>query len=223
MNMYRDKIGVFLVDDHAVLREGLKLLINAQPDMNVVGESDGGGEISGVVTAAHADLVVMDVSMPGLSGAQTAAKLKAERPEIVIVALTRHSEKAYLQLMLVSGASGYVLKQAPASELINAIRTTARGGIYLDPQVAGKLIPVRSPKRSRSSGAARQLTEREQEVATMIALGHSNKETALTLGISVKTVETHKAKVMEKLEITSRAELVRFAIVQGWLDTSTKN
>jgi DNA-binding NarL/FixJ family response regulator len=210
------KVAVFLVDDHAVLREGLRLLINAQPDMHVAGESEHGRNLADVVTEAT-DIVVMDVSMPGFSGARATAALKFARPNIAVIALTRHNEKGYLQQMLESGASGYVLKQAPAGELINAIRMVSRGGTYLDASLAQKLLPRHAAKRDHT-GMLKQLSEREQEVVTMIALGHTNKEIASALAISVKTVETHKANVMEKLEITSRAGLVRFAMTQGWLE-----
>jgi DNA-binding NarL/FixJ family response regulator len=208
------RISVFLVDDHAVLREGLKLLIDAQPDMQVVGESDQGRRLANSVRSSSADVVVMDVSMPGFSGARATAELKSEQPAVTVLTLSRHTEKGYLQQMLESGASGYVLKQTPASELINAIRTVARGGTYLDPAIAGKLIS-HSGKRLRTADGT--LTDREQEVVTMIALGHTNKEIASALGISVKTVEAHKTNVMQKLEINSRSGLVRFAIMQGWL------
>jgi DNA-binding NarL/FixJ family response regulator len=155
--------------------------------------------------------------MPGFSGARAAAELKRQKPALVILALTRHDEKGYLQQMLDSGASGYVLKQAPAGELIHAIRTVFRGGTYIDPSIAGKIISRHTGKRVQPG--EHLLSVREEEVATLIALGHTNKEVASLLGISVKTVEAHKTNVMEKLEITSRADLVRFAITQGWLDS----
>ena len=218
------KIAVFLVDDHALLRAGLKLLINAQPDMYVVGEVDDTADIEVLVRASGAKVVVMDVSMPRVGGSRATARLKSEQPEVVIIALTRHTERAYVQLMLASGATGYVLKQSPATELISAIRTSSRGGIHLDPLVAGKLIPRDAFWRGCGTVAGPALlSEREQEVSTMIALGYTNKETATTLGISVKTVETHKSRIMEKLEMTSRAELVRFALLQGWLDPGKKH
>jgi DNA-binding NarL/FixJ family response regulator len=210
---------VFLVDDHAVLREGLRMLIDAQSDMVAVGEAMHGRDLAAAVARSGADVVVIDLSMPGFSGARATAELKRAMPSVIVIALTRHSEKAYLQQMLESGASGYVLKQTHAGELINAVRTVWRGGTYLDPAIAGKLIPSH-PTRDAAAGAGRLLSAREQEVVTMIGLGHTNKEIASTLGISVKTVEAHKAKIMEKLEITSRAGLVRFAMMQGWLEPS---
>jgi len=209
-------ISVFLVDDHGVLREGVKLLLNSQPDMRVVGEADSGRGLAAQINDSGADLVIIDVSMPGFTGAQATAELKKECPEIKMLALTRHTEKAYLQQMLEAGASGYVLKQAAANELISAVRTVARGGTYLDPSIAGKLIE-RSTRRSHPAGTDQILTDREREVVRMITLGHTNKEIGATLGISVKTVESHKTKIMQKLGISSRAELVRFAMSEGWM------
>jgi DNA-binding NarL/FixJ family response regulator len=212
------RIAVFLVDDHAIVRDGLKLLINGQTDMHVVGEAEHGRNLAQFVHDSGAEVVIMDVSMPGVGGARATADLKIQRPGIVVLALTRHGEKGYLQQMLDSGVSGYVLKQAPAGELLNALRTVCRGGTYIDPSIAGKIIPRHNGRRLPPGD--RLLTEREQEIATMIALGHTNKEVASLLGISVKTVEAHKTNVMEKLEITSRADLVRFAIMQGWLGSN---
>ena len=212
------KTAVFLVDDHAIVRDGLKLLIDSQTDMHVVGEAEHGRNLAQLVHDSGAEVVVMDVSMPGVGGARATTQLKQDEPGIPVLALTCHNERGYLQQMLDSGASGYVLKQAPAGELINALRTVRRGGTYIDPSIAEKIIPRHSGKRLPSHD--RLLTEREQEVATMIALGHTNKEVASLLGISVKTVETYKTKVMNKLELTSRADLVRYVVAQGWFGTT---
>jgi len=209
------KARVFLIDDHGVLRHGLRLLIDAQPDMQVVGEAEGGrGAAEAVTRAGGADVVVLDISLPDTTGTNVAAEIHAALPDTKIVALTRHGEKAYVQQMLRNGASGYVLKQTAGDVLVTAIRTVAAGGTYLDPAVAGKMSDSEKPMRGAVSG---DLTAREQEVLTMVAWGHTNKEIASVLGITVKTVETHKANAMAKLEITSRAELVRYAMEQGWL------
>jgi two-component system, NarL family, response regulator NreC len=209
------KARVFLIDDHGVLRQGLRLLIDAQSDMQVVGEAERGrGAAEAIARAGGADVVVLDVSMPDTTGTHVAAELHAALPETKIVALTRHGEKAYVQQMLQNGASGYVLKQTAGDALVTAIRTVAAGGTYLDPAVAGKMFDSASPRRGAVSG---DLTAREREVLTMVAWGHTNKEIASILGITVKTVETHKANAMGKLEIASRAELVRYAMEQGWL------
>ena len=210
-----NRARVFLIDDHAVLRHGLRMLIDNQPDMHVVGESDRGRGVVPQLTAARAGIVVLDISMPDMSGPRVAAELREQLPDVRMIALTRHGEKAYVQQMLQAGASGYVLKQTAADVLISAIRAVAAGETYIDRAVAGKLIPSSGGTRS-SSGET--LTPREREIVTMVAYGHTNKEISSTLGITVKTVETHKTNIMQKLELTSRAELVRFAITQGWLE-----
>jgi two-component system response regulator NreC len=209
------KCRVFLIDDHAVLRQGLRLLIDGQPDLQVVGESEGGRDaVAAIAHAGGADVIVLDVSMPDATGPAVAAEIHASLPSAKIIALTRHGERAYVQQMLQKGASGYVLKQTAGNALISAIRTVLDGGTYLDPAVAGKMIE--SSKAPRGAGGA-QLTEREQEVLKMVAWGHTNKEIASILGITVKTVETHKMNGMQKLEITSRADLVLYAMTLGWL------
>lgn len=210
-------IRVFLVDDHSVLRRGLQLLIDGQFDMTVVGDAGSGRDtLAAIAAAGGADVVVLDVSMPEVHGSQVARDLHTASPNVKIIALTRHAERAYVQQMLASGASGYVLKQTAAEVLITAIRTVVTGGTFLDPAIAGKVIDsgMRSP---RGTGTG-ELTGREHEVLTLVAYGHTNKEIAARLGITVKTVETHKTNAMQKLEITSRAEVVRFALEQGWLE-----
>jgi two-component system, NarL family, response regulator NreC len=213
-------IGVFLIDDHAVVREGLCMLIEAQPDMRVVGEADRGRGVVDVISRTEnpADVVVLDVSMPDASGPAVAADIRRQFPGTKILALTRHAEKAYVQQMLQAGATGYVLKQTVAGILITAIRAVVEGGTYLDPAVAGKLTSSFTHGRSTGRIGGAVLTPREQEILVMVAYGHTNKEIANTLGITGKTVETHKANLMEKLELNSRAALVRFALTQGWLE-----
>lgn len=193
------------------------MVIDAQPDMRVAGETEHGrGAVEAIVAAGGADVTVLDISMPDANGPQVALELRSALPEMKIVTLTRHAEKAYLQQMLHNGANGYVLKQTAAEVLIAAIRTVVAGGTYLDPAVAGKMFET-GTRPARGSGSA-ELTTREREVLTMVAYGHTNKEIAAVLGITVKTVETHKTNAMQKLEISSRAELVRFALAQGWLE-----
>lgn len=208
---------VFLVDDHAVLRHGLRLLLEAQSDIEVVGESGSGrGVPEAIARAGGADVVLLDISLPDSAGHNVASEIRASVPSAKIVALTRHAEKGYVQQMLQHGADAYVLKQTAPDVLLEAIRTVARGGTYLDPAVAGKIAPAPRNNHARRTD---ELTPREREVLVMVAKGHTNKEIASLLEIAVKTVETHKANVMEKLEIRSRAELVRFAFEQGWLST----
>lgn len=216
------KIRVFLVDNHMVLRQGLRLLIDAQADMQVVGEAASGRGVTDAVSRAGADVVVMDLSMPDLSGIRATEELRRMSINAKVLALTRHSEHGYLQQMLQAGATGYALKQTAAETLIEAIRTVARGGMYFDPAVAGKVTETFASRRSPSSSPDHHsLTSREQQIVTMVAHGYTNKEIASSLGITVKTVESHKSRIMQKLGITSRAGLVRFAILQGWLDASS--
>jgi two-component system response regulator NreC len=211
------KLNVFLTDDHAVLRQGVRMLIDSEPDMHVVGESGNGRGLVDRLREAQPDVVVLDISLPDINGIRVAAEVRAAFPHMKIVALTRHAEKAYVQQMLQAGATGYVLKQTAADVLIAAIRAVAGGDTYLDRAVAGKLIESFGGARAAANGTD-ALTPREREIVTMVAYGHTNKEIANALGIAVKTVETHKTNIMQKLELTSRAELVRFALTQGWLE-----
>jgi DNA-binding NarL/FixJ family response regulator len=215
------KLRVYLADDHAVVRAGLKALIDAQPEMEVIGEAGDGRTVCEQVQESQPDVVVMDVSMPVLNGAQATARLKQACPHVKVLALTVHEDKGYLRLLLEAGASGYVLKRAAAEELIHAIRTVAGGGVYLDPALAGKVVGsfVRAPAGKGVPGIA-ELSEREAEVVRLIAEGYSNKEIASRLSLSVKTVETYKARSLEKLGLDSRADLVRYALQRGWLQTT---
>jgi DNA-binding NarL/FixJ family response regulator len=215
------KLRVYLADDHAVVRAGLSALINAQPDLEVSGESSDGRTACEQAQESQPDVVVMDVSMPEMNGAQATARLKQACPHVKVLALTVHEDKGYLRLLLEAGASGYVLKRAAAEELIHAIRTVAAGGVYLDPALAGKVVGsfVRNPAGTGVSEDD-DLSEREAEVVRLIAAGHSNKEIAKRLSLSVKTVETYKARSMEKLGLDSRADLVRYALQRGWLQNT---
>jgi DNA-binding NarL/FixJ family response regulator len=213
-----DKLRIFLADDHAVLRDGLKALVNAQPDMEVIGEADNGRTAWQKAKELLPDVVVMDVSMPEMTGGQAAKRLKQSCPDVKVLALTAHEDKGYLRHLLEAGASGFLLKRAATAELIQAIRVIAAGGAYIDPTLAGKVLS--SFMRQSSSKNALEnndLSDREAEVLRQIAWGYSNKEIAGQLDISVKTVETYKARLAEKLELKSRTELVRYAVRQGWM------
>lgn len=213
-----NKLGIFLADDHAIIREGLKSLINAQPDMHVVGETDNGRTAWLEARTLLPDVVVMDISMPELNGAKATEQLKRDCPQIKILALTVHNDQGYLHQLLKAGASGYVLKRAAAHELIQAIRTVAAGDTYLDPTIANKVVGSYISKKSVKEGMPqRDLSEREKDVLRLIALGYSNKEIATKLDVSVRTVETYKVRLMEKLNFHSRTEIVRYAMLQGWL------
>jgi len=212
------KLRIFLADDHAVVREGLKSLVNAQPDMEVVGEAGDGRATWQRAKQLQPDVVVMDISMPELNGVQATERLKGECPEVRVLALTVHEDTSYLRQLLQAGASGYVLKRGAAEELIHAIRTVAAGGVYLDPSLAGRVVSRYIGSQAPNGASQRgDLSERETDVLRLIALGYSNKEIAAQLGISVRTVETYKTRLMVKLDLSSRADIVRYALHQGWL------
>lgn len=213
-----DELRVFLADDHMVVREGLKSLIDAQPDMHVVGEADNGGAALRAACELTPDVVVMDVSMPDMSGAEATERLRRECPQIKILALTVYEDKSYLRQMLDAGASGYVLKRAVTDELVRAIRTVAAGGSYVDPMLAGSLVSSYFNQGTAEGRApAGELSERESQVLRLIAWGYSNKEIGWKLNISAKTVDTYKLRLMEKLNLRSRTDIVRYALRLGML------
>ncbi len=213
-----NRLRVFLADDHALLREGLRALVDSQPDMECVGEAgDGRGAVEHVRKLLP-DVAVLDVSMPDLNGLEAAKKLKQCCPEVRLLTLTRHTDDGYLQQLLKAGVSGYVLKQSASNVLLTALRAVAAGHVFLDPSITGKVIGNYVGKSAgRGEGAGGELSERETEVLRLIALGYSNKEIAARLDLSVKTVEAHKANAMRKLDMRGRIDLVRYAILQGWM------
>jgi len=211
-------LRIFLADDHTVMREGLRSLVNAQADMSVVGEADNGRAALLKARELKPDVVVMDVSMPELNGIQVTERLKRTCQKIKVLVLTAHDDSGYLRQLLEVGASGYVLKKVAAEELINAIRVVSTGGVYLDPTLAGKVVcGYVGKRRLRGAPQSNDLSEREAEVLRLVAWGYTNKEIAAYLSLSVKTVETHKMNLMEKLDLKSRVEVVRYALRQGWL------
>jgi DNA-binding NarL/FixJ family response regulator len=211
-------LRVLLADDHHMVREGLKALVNAQSDMEVVGEASDGRMAVQLTQELQPDVVVMDVSMPEMNGLKATERVKQFWPQVKVLTLTRHTDAGFLQQLFRAGASGYVLKQSAASELIRAIRAIAEGGNYLDPAITGKVINSYVSKQALPSAVeAENLSERESEVLRLIAWGYSNKEVAARLNISVKTVEAHKANTMKKLGLRSRIDIVRYALLQGWL------
>lgn len=210
------KIRVLLAEDHRTVREGVRLLLAAQPDIEVIGEAGDGQAALRLAKELTPDLILMDVSMPVLNGLKTTERLRAECPRARIVALTRHTDRSYLQQVLLAGASGYVLKQSDPVVLLQAVRAVAAGGDYLDPAITGKALSGFFGRRGGTAGEV-YLSERETEVLRLIALGYSNKEIAARLSLSVKTVEAHKANAMRKLDMTSRIDIVRYAMLQGWL------
>ena len=213
------KLRVLLAEDHETIRDGLKLLVNSQPDMEIVGEADNGRVAVQLAQELLPDVVVMDVSMPELNGLQATKKLKQKSPQVKVLTLTRHTDTGYLQQLLEAGASGYVLKQSKSAELLRAIRAVVNGQTYLDPAITEKAVTqMRSGKRAaRGAPPAATLSSREAEVLRLIALGYVNKEVAARLNLSVKTVEVHKASGMRKMGMKSRVDIVSYALLQGWL------
>jgi DNA-binding NarL/FixJ family response regulator len=203
-------IRVLLAEDHETVREGLRLLIDAQTDMQVVGEAGNGRQAVERAGALKPDVVVLDLTMPEVSGLSAAGALT---PQTAVVALTRHDDDAYVQELLGVGARAYVLKQSASSELLRAIRVAASGGRYLDPALPAPTQP-RDPRRRAGTP---MITEREKAVLRLMAVGHSNKEIGAELEISVKTVEVHKANAMRKLGLRGRTDVVRYASLNGWL------
>lgn len=215
-------IRVVIADDHAILRDGLRALVQAEPAIEVVGEAATADEAWRQACALTPDVLVLDLSMPGASGAEAAERILADCPEVRIIALTMHEERGYVARCLRAGAAGYVLKRTASAELVRAIRTVAAGGTYIDPSLAGALLGAQAMRAQRTATGSRTpelgaLSAREAEVLRLVARGHSNKEIASALQISVKTVETHKTNGMVKLGLKNRAALVRFAIDDGWL------
>jgi len=211
-------IRVLLADDHITVRQGLKLLIDSQSDMSVVSEASDGRETIEKARTLRPDVVVMDISMPGMNGLVATRTLKQIQPESIIVILTRHGDDAYLQELLRAGADGYVLKQSAASELLQAIRATASRGRYLDSALTARVTAgflARTGRRAQTTGIT--LSDRESEVLRLIAAGYSNKEIATQLDLSVKTVEVHKANAVRKLGLKGRIDIVKYALLQGWL------
>ncbi|WP_316570074.1 response regulator transcription factor [Neobacillus sp. YIM B06451] len=212
-------IKILLVDDHAVVRMGLSMLLNVHPDMRVVGEASEGNEGIQKALEHKPNVVIMDLSMPhGKDGLSATSELKKLMPEVNILILTMHDDEEYLFRAIQAGSSGCILKSAPHDELLAAIETVAKGDAYLHPSATKRLMEeYMGAVRQGSTDTFNQLSDREKEVLTLIAKGFSNKEIAEQLVISVKTVETHKGNVMEKLQLKTRPELVQYAIKKGLL------
>jgi DNA-binding NarL/FixJ family response regulator len=213
------KARVLIAEDHGTMREGLKLLFDGEPDMEVVGEAADGREAVRLAKKLLPDVVVMDVSMPGWDGLQATRALSETCPEVRVLALTRHADHSYLSEMLKAGAKGYVLKQSSSADLLSALRAVVSGQHYLDPVVTAKVMDAYTGTRLKGE-TAESISEREEEVLRLIALGHSNKEIAARLDISVKTVESHKANAMRKLGLGGRTDVVSYAIFRGWMQNT---
>lgn len=214
-----NKLRILIAEDHVSVREGFKFIIESQADMEVVGEAGDGRAAIEMAGELKPDIVLMDISMPNLNGLKATAKLKRVAPEIKIITLTRHTDSVFLQELLQAGVSGYVLKQSAADEIIRAVRAVAEGNSYLDPAITGKVFDDYAGKQSNLRGETTgiPLTEKESEVLRHIALGYSNQEIADKMNVSVKTIESQKANSLKKLAMRSRKDIIRYAIMQGWM------
>ena len=214
-------VRLLLVDDHAVLRAGLRMLLSADPELEIVGEAETGRQGVQMADELQPDVVLMDISMPDMNGIEATRLIKAHNPDIAVLALTMHEDDEYFFEMLSAGASGYVPKRAAPNELIGAIHAVQNGGMFLFPSVARVLIKDYLQRREAPASSARgfeELTEREREVLVLIAEGRSNQEIASALVISIKTVNRHRENIMAKLNLHSRVELVRYAIEKGLIE-----
>ncbi len=214
------KIRILLADDHTIVRAGLRMLLESQPDMEVVGEAVDGRETVQKVRELRPDVVVMDIVMPGLGGLEATQRIKTESPEVQILALTMHEDERYFFRIINAGASGYVVKGAPPSDFIAAIRSISQGQAYLYPSLARKLIDdyLSRAKSEEGREAHDNLTDRERDVLRLIAEGRTGKEIAEFLGLSVHTVERHRQNLMAKLNLHNRAALIKYAIRKGLIE-----
>jgi two-component system response regulator NreC len=214
-------IQILIADDHAVLRSGLKMMLESQPDMKVIGEAGTGWEILDLVKDIKPDLCLLDLSMPGIGGLEIIPDLKKIAQAMKILVLTMHDDESYVRAVLKSGAHGYILKKAADIELLTAIRYVANGKIYLDPSLTHVLVDDlygTGKDNSKVSGQAENslpLSERETEVLILVAKGYTNQQIADQLVVSIKTVETHRSRIRKKLGLNRRSELVRYAFQQG--------
>jgi two-component system, NarL family, response regulator NreC len=211
------KIRVLIADDHALVRTGLRALLDAQPDMEVVGEAEDGLVVESRCRALSPDVVLMDVTMPGRGGIAAVQDVRRASPNARVLVLTMHEDEAYVRLAASAGAAGYVLKRALAGELVSAIRTVHEGGRHAPPELAAAFFEREAlpPAGGDTKAAIHVLSDREREVVGLIALGYTNAEIGHKLCISEKTVESHRAKILSKLGLRTRADLVRFSIEHG--------
>ena len=209
-------IRIVVVDDHAVVRSGLRLLLEAEDDMEVVGEAGNAHDAVFEVRAQKPDVILLDVVMPGESGIEAAPKLLHEAPDAKVLVLSMQDDPSYVREAFAAGASGYVLKEAVDAEVVAAVRDVAAGASYVHPTLGARMVAAEAA--ARAAADSDPLSEREHEVLKLLALGHTNQEIAKRLYISVRTAETHRAHIMRKLALTTRAELVRYAIEHGQLD-----
>ncbi len=214
------KIRLLLIDDHQVVRQGLRMMLDGEPDLEIVGEADNASQGLIEITRLKPDVVLMDIGLPDMSGIEATKEVKRLAPEVAVVALTIHEDEEYFFKMLEAGASGYVPKRAAPDELLTAIRVTASGEVYLYPSLAKLLVQdyLGEGQTSRKESSLNLLTDREREVLTLLADGLSNSEIGEQLTISPKTVARHRENIMAKLNLHSRTDLVKYAIRKGIIE-----
>lgn len=220
MPAHAHKIGVMIADDHAILRAGLKMLVNAQADMEVVSEAPDGEKAIQTARETRPDVVLLDLTMPQGGGMKALQALAQNCPSIRVLVLTMHDDPAYLRSALAAGASGYLLKKAVDAELLAAIRAVHRRGIYVDPRLAGVLVQdvlAKKDARARSSRPVNILSSRELQVLILVARGYTSAEIAKRIFVGVKTIETYRSRIAEKLELRTRSDVIRFAVQMGLL------
>jgi DNA-binding NarL/FixJ family response regulator len=213
-------IRIVLADDHPIVLDGLRNLIRAERDFELVGEAASGLSALKIIRERRPDVAVLDISMPELNGILLSRRLAGEMPALKLLVLTLHEDRAYLNQALEAGVRGYVLKRSAVENLVQAVRAVMVGGLYIDPAIVGRVFESKQVNKRLSArkGVAPALTDREADVLKMASLGFTNKEIASRLDVGVKSIETYKARGLEKLGLKTRAELVRYASGQGWLD-----
>lgn len=214
------KIRVLVADDHAIVREGVQMLLEAHPDIEVIGEAVDGQEALDKAAQLRPDVVIMDIGMPGMDGLQATRRIKELSPDVHVLALTMHESNDYFFHVLSAGASGYVLKGATSADLISAVRAVHRGDVFLHPSVTKRLVTdyLRRVSDGEERASYDGLTNREREVLTLVAEGYTNQQIAERLVLSTSTVQTHRANIMRKLNLQNRTELIKYAIRQGLID-----
>jgi len=210
-------IRVLIADDHAIVRDGVRALLALSEDITVVGEAANGQQAVELARTLAPDVILMDIAMPGLGGLEATIEIRKDNPDVKILVLTQYEDREYIRRFLKAGVSGYVLKKAAGAELTSAIRAVSRGGLVLDPDVAREAMreQLGSAAPGRTADPYETLTDREKQVLKLVAEGHSNKEVADLLDISVKTAMSHREHIMQKLDLHSRTDLIRFALQQG--------
>lgn len=220
----RHTIRVLLVEDHAIVRQGVRLLLEGQPDMEVVGEADEGSRALALVAEKRPDVVLMDLAMPGINGLEATAEIKRRWPNVQVIALTVHDNDEYFFQMIMAGAAGYVLKGADPNELLDAIRTAYHGEVFLHPPLTTKLVRdyLRRARLGEVADSYDILSEREKQVLRLIGEGQTTQEIAETLGITPSTVQTHRTHIMDKLNLHRRSELIKYAVRRGLIGPPTE-